>query len=187
MRRFIVPALMISLLLSACGSGAVQRKVAEQRERFAAAEEIVFTADITANLGKEVFQCTLSCAASPEIVTMEVVAPESVAGVRARLENGEAALEYEGISLGIGTAGLDSITPVSAVPLLMSALRSGFMQRCWMERDGEETLVAEEVYVTDEAALTVWYNESDMAPVACEFSQEGRVILRCEIRGFTLR
>ena len=185
MRRYLLPALMISLLLSGCGSAGVQQKIAEQNEKLAAAEELSFTADITANIGDEVFECSLACAFDKETVTAEVLAPESVAGVRARVADGSVALEYEGLSLGVGTAGLDSITPIGAVPLLVQALRSGFLQRCWTERDGDRTLLVAQIYVSDLAALTLWYDGETLTPIHGEFSRDGAVVLRCEIKDFT--
>ena len=185
MRRYLLPALMISLLLSGCGGAGVQQKIAAQNEKLAAAEELSFAADVTANIGSEVFDCSLSCIFDKGTVTVEVLAPESVAGVRARVSDGSVALEYEGLSLGVGTAGLDDITPIGAVPMLVQALRSGFLQRCWTERDGERTLLAAQLYVSDLAALTVWYDGETLTPIHGEFSRDGAVVLRCEIRDFS--
>ena len=185
MRRYLLPALMISLLLSGCGGAGAERMIAEQHQKFAEAEALSFTADVTANIGDEVFDCTLACSFEQETVTVEVLAPESVAGVRARVADGSLALEYEGLSLGVGTAGLEDITPVGAGPLLVQALRSGFLQRCWTERDGDRELLAAQVYVSDLAALTLWYDAETLTPTHGEFSQDGAVVLRCEIRDFT--
>lgn len=188
MRRFLLPALMISLLLTGCGGAAgAQRKIAEQNQKLAAAEELSFTVDVTANLGGEVFDCTLACLAGAEETTVELLAPESVAGIRARVGADGVALEYEDLSLGVGTAGLDTVTPISAAPLLVLALRSGFLQRCWTERDGERELLVAQVYVNDDAALTLWYDGETLAPLHGEFSRDGTVLLRCEIRDFTYR
>ena len=189
MRRFLIPALMISLLLTGCGASgaAVQRKVEEQRDRTAKAAEITFSADVTENLGNEAFNCTLNCAAGPETVTAEVVSPASVAGIRAKTENGGTMLEYESISLAVGTAGTEGLSPFSAVPLLVNALRAGFIQRCWTERTDAGELIAAEIYATDAAALTVWFNAADMTPVHCDFLRDGSVALRCEIRDYSMR
>ena len=189
MRRFLIPALMISLLLTGCGerSAALQRRVTEQRERFAAAETLGFTADVTADLGGEVFQCTLAVSGGADTVTAEVTAPESIAGARTRFENGEAVLEYGEVSLGVGPSGTEGLSPVRAAALLHSALRSGFLQRCWTEREESRELVAAELYVTDDADLTLWFEKETMTPVHCEFSQAGSTVVRCEIRDFAIR
>ena len=189
MRRFLVPALMISLLLSGCGESGrgLQRRVEEQRERFASAEEITFTADIRADLGKEVFDCTLLCTAGPDAASVEVMAPESVAGIRAQTGTDGLTLEYDGVSLAIGAIGTEGLSPLSAPPLLVSALRTGVPEHCWTERDGDRALIAAETYVTDAAALTVWYDAEELTPVHCEFSRDGTVVLDCGIREFTMR
>ena len=188
MRRLLLPALMISLMLSGCGgTNAAMRRVEEQRELFAGAEEMTFTADITADAGDELFSCTLHCTAEPDLTHVELLAPESLIGVRAEIKDGEATLEYGEISLGIGPAGLDSVTPVSAVPLMVSALRDGFLQRCWTEQDGGRKLIAAEEYAEEKTALTIWYDSETMQTVHCEFSQDGKTVLRCEVRDFTMR
>lgn len=186
MRRCLLPALMISLLLSGCGSAAgIQRKITEQNQKLAAAEALSFTVDVTANLDQEVFDCTLACQAGPEEITVELLAPESLAGVRARVGVDGVSLEYGEMSLGVGTAGLESVTPVSVPPLLVQALRSGFLQRCWSERDGERELLVSQIYVNDDADLTLWYDGETLLPVHGEFSREGELLLRCEIRDFS--
>ena len=187
MRRFLMPALMISLLLTGCGAGGAEERLKAQREKLSAAEEITFTADITADLGSEVFDCTLDCAWTPEELTVQVSAPESITGVCTRFRDGEAVLEFGDVSLGVGTAGEEGLSPVSAVPLLTDALRSGFLRRVWRERDGERELLAAEIYVTDAAALTMWFDAETLTPLHGEFYRDGRMILRCEIRDFTFR
>ena len=187
MRRFLIPALMISLLLTGCGNGGAERKLRTQQEKAAGAAELSFTAEITAELSEEVFSCTLACTADAEGVTAELLAPESLAGIRARVGNGETRLEYENLALSMGTAGLEHISPVSAAPLLAEALRSGFLRRCWTEKDGERTLIAAEIYVTDDAELSLWFDGETMAPVHGEFYQNGSMVLRCEIRDFILK
>ena len=185
MRRFLLPALMISLLLCGCANGAEGRLKA-QRTVFAAAEELSFTTDMTLLTDSEVFECTLSCISRGGTLRIEVTAPENLVGIRVRIEDGEAALEYGEISLGVGSAGQSGITPVSAVPLLTEALRGGFLRRCWTERDGARELLAAELYVTDDAVLTVWFDAETVSPIHAEFARDGRTVLRCEIRDFTM-
>ena len=186
MRRFLLPALMISLLLCGCGGGA-EGRLREQRARFSAAEELSFTLDATLLTDSEVFDCTLSCVDRGGDVSAEVTAPETVAGIRVRIGDGGGVLEYGDVSLGVGAAARSGISPVSAVPLLTEALRGGFLRRCWTERDGAQGLLAAEIYVTDEAVLTVWFDAETLFPVHAEFAQDGRTVLRCEIRDFAMQ
>lgn len=183
MKRVIAPVLMITLLFAACGGGAaIEEQVEARRDALAAAERISFTAEVTADLGSEVFVSTLACTVTPEQVSMEVLSPELVAGVTASVAAGEGktAIEYGAVQLIVGAP--DAPGPFTALPLLCEALRAGHVIRAWRE-DG---LVAAEFYAGDDYGLTVWFTESGLVPVHAELygSADGHVLARCEIRDF---
>lgn len=98
MRRVIAPVLMIiALLLGGCGeSERLEKQLAEAREGWCAAESISVTADVTAELGDSTFKCRLLCTHSSDETVVEVLSPENIAGIRARLKDGETKLEYDG-------------------------------------------------------------------------------------------
>lgn len=181
MKRVILPVLMTALLLSACGGGAaVEEQVEARRDALGAAERICFTAEVSSDLGSEVFHCTLACTATPEEVAMEVLTPDNIAGVTATAAAGETALEYGSVQLVFGAP--DAAGPFSALPLLCEALRTGHVIRAW----SEDELVAAEFYAGDERGLTVWFSESGLTPVCAELynGADGRLLVRCEIRDF---
>ena len=186
MRRWVLPALMITLLLAGCGSAAPERKLDEMRRALAAAEEIGVTAEVTEKLGDERFSCTLRCVCAPERSTVEVCAPESIAGIRAVVGPDAATLEYEGLSLGIGALGPEP-APVTALPLLLRALRGGSTLRSWTEWEGERTLFVREYYVMDDDTLTVWLDAQTLLPVHAELARGGEMLINCEISEFTYR
>ncbi len=183
MRRWIVPALMIMLLLTGCGDGAAERKLDGTCKAIAAAEELSMTADVTANLGNERFSCTLACTVDADGATVEVKAPETIAGIRALVGAEGTTIEYEGLSLGIGND--RDTAPVTALPLLLNALKSGSTLRTWTEREGEREIVVREYYLTDDTSLAVWLDAETLCPLHAEFRQGGAVTIRCEITQFT--
>lgn len=184
MKRVILPVLMITLLFAACGGGAaIEEQVEARRDALGAAESFRFTAEVTADLGSEVFESTLACSVTPEQIAMEVLSPELIAGVTATAAagTGETALEYGRVQLAVGKQ--DAPGPFSALPLLCEALRSGHVIRAW----SEEGLIAAEFYAGDEYGLTVWFTESDLTPVHAEFysgGADGRALVRCGITDF---
>ncbi len=184
MRRWLIPALMITLLLSGCGNGAQERRLDELRRTLAAAQKAAVTADVTANLGNERFSCTLACTVTADETAVELIAPETVAGIRAIVGRDAASIEYEGLSLGLGGWTPDT-SPVTALPLLLNALRAGSVLRGWTEREGEQTLLVRDYYVTDDTTLTVWFDDGGLLPVRAEFVCGGETVLRCEILDFT--
>lgn len=188
MRRWLLPALMITLLLTGCGGSKPERKLEDMRKTLAAAQEVTLTAEVTALLRDEEFSCTLACTAAPECVTVEVLAPETIAGIRATVGADGTRIEYEDVALGLGGWAPDA-APVTALPLLLTALRTGSTLRAWTEWEEERTLFVREYYVTDDTTLCVWFDAKTSLPVHAEFSGSsgGRTLLRCEITDFTYR
>ena len=184
MRRMLVPALMISLLLTGCGGAAPERKIESMRETLNAAQEICVTADVTANLDGEVFPCTLSCTATPDETAVEVLAPETIAGVRALVEPSNMRIEYADVSLGVGGAAAVP-SPVTALPAILQALREGSTLRSWTEKEDGNNLFVRELYVTDDCTLTLWLDGETLLPLYAEFRQGEKTAIRCEIREFT--
>ncbi len=184
MRRFLLPALMMTLLLTGCGGAAPERRMEELKQNLSDADSISLTAEVTATLEHEVFACTLDCTAKPDAVTVIVRAPESIAGIRAVVDASGSRIEYGDISLGVGGQA-DIPAPVTALPLLIGALRHGSVMRTWGEReDGRETIVRE-YYLTDDASLAVWLDAEALRPLHAEFRRGGAVAIRCEITDFT--
>ena len=177
MKRALVPALMISLLLCACGGEEAEQRIERQRDALAAAEEISFTARVRADLGDEVFLCVLDCSQTPEGLTVEVREPEEIAGIRAHAAGGETTLEYDGVILAGG--------PLGAMPLLLRALTEGHVIRAWEEDGG--ALIAAEIYADDDYALTLWFDGESLAPRCASVSEEGAEFLRCDVERFDYR
>ena len=188
MKRAILPALMISLLLTGCGNGgAAERALEARRDTLAAAAEISFTAKTTAFFGDEVFDCTLDCVADPETVTVEVAAPDMIAGVRATVRNGETTLHYETVSLPVGHAGAEEPGPLSAMPVLVRALREGHVIRAWEETREDMPLIAAELYADDVYGLTMWFDAKTLSPVAASLRSGEAEKVKCEISKFNIK
>ena len=186
MRRVIVPVLMISLLLGGCGDEAKhEEKIGELRTELAQAAEISFTADITADLGGSDFACRLQCTATGDETEIEVVEPENIAGITARLKAGEASLSYEGVELYIGAL-KGNLSPVSAVPVLLDALKNGYLTQCWREGGEEQTLLAAQVYVDENTSALLYFDEENMQLLHGELVIDGKTVVQCGISGLTI-
>ena len=185
MRRWLLPALMITLLLTGCGGSQPERRLEKLREDLGAAQTVTLAADITASLENEVFSCAVRCTAKPDSATVELTAPETVAGLRAVTDGEGTRIEYDGVSLGVGSTLDGRISPAGALPQLLTALRTGSVLRSWTEREGERQSLVAEFYVTDDTTLAVWLDAEALTPRSAEFRRDGAVVLRCEIRDFT--
>jgi len=184
-RKLILPVLMITLLLTACGGAAAEREIEARRDAYAAADMLCFTARVRADVGDTVFRCTLSCEAGREETEVRVVEPELIAGVTARLRSGETELAYDGVRLSVGDLTAAGLPPLAAAPLLAQALRGGHVVRAWREKDGDRALYAAELFFSDEWELTVWFDAETLTPLRGEFSKNGVLTASCEIEDFT--
>lgn len=106
-----------------------------------------------------------------------MVAPQLIAGVTARVKPGSTSLEYEGISLGTGELDDYGLSPMSALPLLVQALKSGALDSGWTE--GDYTVM--QIDSTDTLSCTVWFQPDTLVPCQAELISDGRVKIFAEI------
>ena len=120
--------------------------------------------------------------------TVEVLAPETIAGVRARVSGEDLSLEFEGEVLNAGRTGRAGISPAAALPALMDALRDG-----WLLEEGEETwngipclrLCLDQTSPGGGKLLfTFWLRQDDGTPLRGEIAEDGAQILSAEFTSF---
>lgn len=185
MRRRMLAALMTALLLvplAACGGDAAEQAVEALRASMAEGQAEL-TARVTA-WGEDGARTeyTLRCVSSAQGSEVEALAPELIAGVRARLDADGSALEYEGLILDAGELA-EGLSPVTALPKLCEAIRGACVELAWTE--GGESVAS--LVPEDGLGLTLRLDSSG-APVSAEFTsrESGRTLLTCAIDRFSL-
>ena len=171
--------LLLCLLLTACGNPVLDRFEsfsADLRER----EDLSFTARLTALYPDRTAEFSLRCSLSEGIQRVTVLAPDTISGVSARIEPGKTALEYDGVILDTGDLDAYGLTPMSALPLLMEALRQGHGSAFWSE-DGYDAV---EVLIDDHTKATVWFGEG-FVPCRAEIQSDETVTVQCEITNWS--
>lgn len=192
MRKCLVCVLMTTLLLAGCGKAGVSE--AEElaltiRGEYLAMNGCAAQAAITADYGQRVYQYEMAVAVNGEETTLTISAPETVAGLTARLTGEENLLEFDDISVETGPLDGSGLTPVSAVPALLEAARSGYITACALEEDG--TLLR--VDCGDPAGApgtgtetVLWFDASTHILVKGEISVDGFRAIACELTDFTM-
>ena len=178
MKKFCLSiSLCLCLLMSGCGG----REFAKAREDLAARLEtaacLSFTANVRAEYEHKTARFTLSYYEDAEGGKVTVLAPQLIAGVSARIEPGSTSLEYDGVCLGTGELDDFGLSPMSALPMLVQALKDGDMNAGWTE-SGCTVL---ELQSTDELVCTVWFTSEDMTTRQAELRSDGRVKVFAEI------
>ena len=192
MRKRLICVLMMTLFLTGCGGGG--GKEAEElalsiRGEYLAMESCAIQASVTADYGQRVYQYELAAAVSGEETVLTLSAPETVAGLTARLAGEESQLEFDGLSVETGPLDGDGLTPVSAVPALLEAARSGYITACGLE--GEGTVLR--VDCGDPTGspgsgveYALWFDASTHTLTKGEISVDGFRVILCEFSQFTM-
>lgn len=185
-----VPMIALVLLLASCGSGGGDGETADLRDRYHDCAGCTMEASVSCGQEGLAWEAELRCDYVPGgESTVEVLAPESIAGVKAVLSDTDWRLEYEDASLNAGTLSDEEISPAACLPRLMNALRDG-----WLLEENEEEwngvpclrLTVDQTGVKDGKILsTVWLNLSDGTPVRGEIAVDGETILTADFTSFS--
>ena len=125
MGRRLLP-LMTALLLTGCAAGETERFEAWQ-ERLTAAEEIAFTAEITASGDGQAAVFTAAVTKNKDEISVKVIDPESISGVTFRSTQTGRTVSYEGVELVLSPPGAEELAPSEAPSLLLRALTEGYV------------------------------------------------------------
>ncbi len=185
MRRLKLAALMMILvLLSACGGDRTRETFEALRQGIESSGSVTLTACVIGNLADSVEEYTLSMNWSAEGAVIEVLQPELIAGVRARIGAESDSVEYDGAILAVGRLSEGGLSPVTAMPELIAAINDAHAETFWTE--GEHYAVS--LVPDDELRITLWLDAQGL-PVAAEFinQADGLVLLRCDISEFNIQ
>ena len=183
-----VPMIALCLLLAGCG-GTEETKAANVRDRYHDMAGCSMTAVVSCAQEDQRWEATLQCEYIPDgESTVEVLEPETIAGVRAKLSDTDWSLEYEGNVLNIGPLSDEEISPVASLPRLMNALRDGWLLEENQEKWGEVPclrITVDQSGVQDGKILsTLWLRQDDGTPLRGEISVDGEIILTAEFTSF---
>ena len=181
----------LCLLLASCGgTGGEARDAADARMPYRNMAGCVMEAEVSCTQDGAAWEATLRCDYVPEgEATVEVLAPETIAGVKAVLSDGEVELVYEDQCLNAGTLSSQDISPMACLPRLMSALRDGWLLEENTE-DWQETpclrLTVDQTGEQDGKILsTLWLRQEDSTPVRGEIAVDGEIILTADFTSFS--
>ena len=185
-----VPMMARCLLLMGCGAG--EESAAEAlRQPYREMTGCAMTAEVRLS-GEDgtVGDFTLRCEYDPEgVTTVEVLAPETAAGVIAEIDGEDLTLRYRDLVLGAGTVSSEKLSPMECLPELMAAAREGWLLSESRETVGEEPCLRLTLDRTGEEGgkivSTLYLREGDGVPVYGEIAVEGEVLLKAAFTDFT--
>lgn len=167
----------LALMLAACGSDETAALDA-LRSELEGAGSVSVSAEVSSNTGGRLAEYTLRCTRSDGEVTVEVLAPESLAGVSVSGGTGSGELRYGSLMLEVP---LEGVSPLTALPLTLAAIEDGYAALSWSE--GDETLFSLELSDASSVTLTL---SAEGTPVRSELIDGGESAAVCEIGEFTI-
>lgn len=175
MRRRILPVLMLSaLLLSGCGSEA-EKTLDEARARLREDCRLLLTVQLQADCGDALEHYSLDYTLEGPSWQATVISPEILAGIQAECTGDASTLTYDEVVLSTGTITQRGLSPLTAVPLAIQALKEGLVETLWTE--GEYAVCR--VRLDEALTCTLWLDAAGL-PRAAELAEQGRVQARCK-------
>lgn len=193
-KSMMICVLMILLALSACGrvgKDDPQQRVLALRGVYLAAEGCTAALTVTADYGQRVYTYGAEVIVTGGESVLTVTAPTELAGITARVTDGDSQLEYDGAVLETGPLAPNGLTPLSAVPALLDSARSGFVDSCGMEQLGERECLRVLCRDPEQPAgqgqeVALWFDPVSHALVQGEITVDGYRVILCEFESFAL-
>lgn len=194
MRKMVSCVLMITLLLSGCRAGSAGETPEEAalalREEYQALAGWSAAVDVSVCYTETVYDFSMDVQWRRDGETvLTVTAPELVAGVTARIAQGETVLEYDGAGLSLGLLDGDGLTPVSAVTAFMEQIEKGWMAKCAWSGENDELLQISfrdpELEADTGTQFLLTFDRASRALLSAEVSTAGETVLTAGIRNFT--
>ena len=140
MRRIFSCVLMMTLLLTSCGKrgdDSPENLAAQIRAEYLGLSGWSSHVEISADYGKQVFDFAVNASWKRDGDTViHVTEPDLIAGVTARTKAEETVLEYDGLCLETGSLDKSGLTPISALPAMLRAVREEYLTSYSFEEDG---------------------------------------------------
>lgn len=179
-----VSLLCIIFVLVGCGKAdSSVGKAVSVRNKLLESNGCHFSATVTADYGKEIYQFSMDCESDKDgNVTFAVTTPETIQGITGKITNDGGAITFDDTVLAFQMLADGQITPVSAPWLLIKTLRSGYLNGC---SDAEKGICISIDDSYAEQALHLEIVTQDACPVSAEIYWQGRRVLTMLVENFT--
>lgn len=181
MRKIAFFAIACLFFLSSCSGRDLSQAFIDVRAEYLAGD-VTLSANLSADYGDRRYDYVLSYTGDGKSGEVNILSPEEVSGISAQIDKDKrVSLKCDGVLIDTGVLYGSGTTPVEALPLIVNAIREGYVAAVYHEQiDGCECFVAEldetPAGSNEKTLYTLW------------FSTESNALLRAEIaiNGFTV-
>lgn len=183
-----VPMITLCLLLTSCG-GNTGAEETDFRSPYQEMNGCTMEAVVSCDQERLEWEAQLICEYIPGgESTVEVLAPETIAGVRAVFTDSDWRIEYEDTCLNVGMLSSEKLSPALCLPQLMSALRDGWLletnEENWGEIPCHRMSLDQSGPQGGKIISTLWLRQDNGTPLRGEIAVDGEIILKAEFTEF---
>ena len=172
MKRLYLPLMLaLCVLMTSCAKSSAADKVTEFVGTLHAADKLSFTAKLRSEYGNKTVGFELEFSSDSEGCTVTVLEPKLISGISAHIAAGETSLHFDDLILDTGELDKFGLTPMSALPMLIDALKNGSCDSTW-EENGE---IIAHLTATDTLSVQIRFDKYTMTPTHAELISEGMV------------
>lgn len=180
---------MMTLFLLVSCSGIRKTEPVDLRSRYQEMTGCCMEAVVTCEQAGAEWEAVLKCDYIPEgESTVEVLDPETVAGVKAVFSDSDWRLVYDHVCLNAGTLSQEKLSPALCLPRLMSALRNGWLleknEEEWQEIPCLRIALDQSGPQGGKIVSILWLRQDDGIPLRGEIAVDGEIILTAEFTDF---
>ena len=175
----------LCLLLTACGGTGGEAGDARMSYRNMAG--CVMEAEVSCTQDGAAWEATLRCDYVPEgETTVEVLAPETIAGITAHVKDSAADVSFDDTQLGLGSLANGRLAPLAAPYVLGQSWAGAYIDSTGTE-DGLLRATYRLGYDKQELVVDTWFTEEPFTPQYAEISADGRMVLSIRISNFAMQ
>lgn len=154
------------------------------RTRLLEAGGCSFDLSVRVNYGEEAADFSLACTYDTDgTASMEVTAPETLAGIRAGTDGEGTFVQFEDVRLALADVAEGKLAPMSSPRLLGSCWQEAYISATCTE-EGNRRVTYLFGYDKDELTVDCWFTPENV-PVHAEISYEGLTVLQADITAFS--
>lgn len=170
----------VFLLFTACSGKASSQSFVDIRAAYLVSD-VTLSADIIADYGDRCYEYGVSYSGDGKSGEVTVLSPEEICGISARIdENRKVSLKCDDAVIDTGVLYGTGITPVEALPLIVNAIREGYVSSVYTENlDGVDYITVEidetPAGESEKIIYTLWFAAEDDSLHKAEISADGFV------------
>lgn len=185
--------ILLLALLCACGGGNADNElVLSLREDVQNMDAWSGEMELTADYGQRVYAYSVSFTGDREEgTTLTITAPEEAAGITAVAKEGQTWLDYDGVRLETGPLDPQGLSPMDALPALLTELETGTVAEVGTETDGDLSLLRltlrdPEVTPGTGRETVFWFDKAQKTLLRAELRNDGATVVSCVFSSFTM-